>query len=107
MSVANKIGRGLGTVGALAVEGVVRAAYFSGEFATEVATAAEEGFVEKRIELLDRREALIAEHKAKVEARKAAHQAKLAAPVVMKPEPVAEPVAEPVPVKRGRKVAVS
>lgn len=95
MSVGNKIGRALGTIGALAVEGTVRGAQGAGRFGQDVVAGTEAGFAEKRVELLRTRTEGEARRKLMLENLRAAHQATLAAagtgygetPVVETPNP--------------------
>lgn len=84
MSFGIKVGRAVGVIGALAVEGAVRGATGLGGFAQDVATGAELGYTEKHAELLLTRAAKEAERKAKI----AAYAAQLASktePVVTAP----------------------
>lgn len=81
------LGRGLGSLGALAVEGAVRGAAGLGQFGADVAEGAQAGYDEKHAALLISREAGIAKRKATLEALKLAHIA------AMNPAPVAAPIA--------------
>mgnify|MGYP003402638527 CR=1 FL=1 len=93
------LGRGLGKIGALAVEGAVRGAYASGQFATDVAEGAQQGYDERHAQLLISR---AAKRDAALKARnalKVQHDAAMASTNMVV-------VSEPVVVKRG-KVALS
>lgn len=94
MSLGNKIGRGLGVVGALAVEGAVRGATGLGQFGADVIDGAETGYAEKHAALLVSRAEADARKAAAIAARKAAHVAAL------NPQPM---VAAPQPAKRAVK----
>lgn len=92
MSFGNKLGRGLGIVGALAAEGAVRGAEGLGQFGADVVDGAQRGYEEKHAALLITREQQRAEMKAKREALAAAHVA------AMNPGPMVA-VATPVKAK--------
>lgn len=93
------IGRGIGKLGALAVEGAVRGAYASGQFATDVAEGAQQGYDERHAQLLISRAAKRAAALKQREALKLQHDAAMASANMVV-------VSEPVVVKRG-KVALS
>ena len=89
------IGRGIGKLGALAVEGAVRGAYASGQFATDVAEGAQQGYDERHAQLLITR---AQKRAAALEARnalKVQHDAAMASTNMVV-------ASEPVVVKRGR-----
>lgn len=89
------IGRGIGKLGALAVEGAVRGAYASGQFATDVAEGAQQGYDERHAQLLiSRAQKRDAALKAR-EALKVQHDAAMASATMVV-------ASEPVVVKRGR-----
>lgn len=75
MSFGNKLGRGLGVIGALAVEGAVRGAEGLGQFGSDVVDGAQRGYDEKHAALLITREQQRVAMKAKREALAAAHVA--------------------------------
>ena len=60
MSFGNKVGRALGTAGALIVEGSVRGAQGLGSFGADVVAGAEQGYTLKSVALKAQREANIA-----------------------------------------------
>lgn len=93
------IGRGIGKLGALAVEGAVRGAYASGQFATDVAEGAQQGYDERHAQLLISRAAKRDAALKQREALKLQHDAAMASANMVV-------VSEPVVVKRG-KVALS
>lgn len=92
MSFGNKLGRGLGIVGALAVEGAVRGAEGLGQFGADVVDGAQRGYEEKHAALLITREQQRVRLAAERAARIAAHQA------AMNPGPMVA-VATPVKAK--------
>lgn len=94
MTFGTKVGRAIGVVGALAVEGTVRGATGLGRFGQDVVAGAEAGYTERSAQLRITREA-------KTAARNAALAA-LAAPVAM---PMAPATVEPAPVARRRRAA--
>lgn len=98
MSFGNKVGRVLGTAGALIVEGSVRGATGLGQFGADLVEGTEQGYAEKHAALLVSREAARIATEKRRAAALAAHTAALAA------KPEADPA--PVVVKRG-KVALS
>jgi hypothetical protein len=57
MTVASKLGRGIGTAAAYTVHGAIRAAVGAGSFTAEVAHSAELGYTEQSAMLKARREA--------------------------------------------------
>lgn len=79
MSFGIKLGRGLGVVGALAVEGAVRGASGLGQFGADVVTGAEAGYAERHAQLLVTREAAAVARKQALAAAIAASQSNLAA----------------------------
>lgn len=79
MSFGIKVGRAIGVVGALAVEGVVRGATATGGFAVDVMEGAEVGYAEKHAALLVTRAEGEARRKALLEAKRAEHKARMAA----------------------------
>ena len=89
------IGRGIGKLGALAVEGAVRGAYASGQFATDVAEGAQQGYDERHAQLLISRAAKRDAALKQREALKVAHTAAMSATDMVV-------VSEPVVVKRGK-----
>lgn len=89
------LGRGLGKIGALAVEGAVRGAYASGQFATDVAEGAQQGYDERHAQLLISRAAKRDAALKQREALKVAHTAAMSATDMVV-------VSEPVVVKRGK-----
>lgn len=93
------IGRGIGKLGALAVEGAVRGAYASGQFAQDVAEGAQQGYDERHAQLLISRAAKRDAALKQREALKLQHDAAVASANMVV-------VSEPVVVKRG-KVALS
>lgn len=87
MSFGNKLGRGLGVIGALAVEGAVRGATGLGQFGSDVVDGAQTGYDEKHAALLITRAQRVAEMKAKRDALVAAHIAAMnPGPMVAAPE---------------------
>lgn len=89
------IGRGIGKLGALAVEGAVRGAYASGQFATDVAEGAQQGYDERHAQLLISRAAKRDAALKAREALKVQHTAAMTATTMVV-------AAEPVVVKRGK-----
>ena len=89
MSLASSLGRGIGRVGAYAVEGVVRGAAYSGDFATELVANVELGYAEQHAALLVTRAQQDAVRKERIAARKA----ELAVTQAANPAPVPVPVA--------------
>lgn len=89
------LGRGLGKIGALAVEGAVRGAYASGQFATDVAEGAQQGYDERHAQLLISRAAKRDAALKQREALKVAHTAAMSATDMVV-------ASEPVVVKRGK-----
>ena len=89
------IGRGIGKLGALAVEGAVRGAYASGQFAQDVSEGAQQGYAERHAQLLITRAAKRDEALKAREALKVAHTAAMASTDMVV-------ASEPVVVKRGR-----
>lgn len=89
------IGRGIGKLGALAVEGAVRGAYASGQFATDVAEGAQQGYDERHAQLLISRAAKRDAALKQREALKLQHDAAMASANMVV-------VSEPVVVKRGK-----
>jgi hypothetical protein len=88
MSFGNKLGRGLGVIGALAVEGAVRGATGLGQFGSDVVDGAQTGYDEKHAALLITRAAREAKIKALMEERRVAAQVAMNAltmPVVAEP----------------------
>lgn len=95
MSFGNKLGRGIGSLGALALEGAVRGASAAGQFGADVAEGAQQGYEEKHAQLLVTRAAAKASREAKLLALRQAHAA-AQNPAVM------AVAAEPVVTKRGK-----
>lgn len=95
MSFGNTLGRGIGKLGALAVEGTVRGATGLGQFGADVVEGAQQGYDEKHAALLITRAQGEADRVARIAAKKAAHVA------AMNAAPMAVAV-EPVVVKRGK-----
>jgi hypothetical protein len=91
MSLGNKLGRSIGVLGALAVEGAVRGATGLGQFGSDVIDGAELGYTEKHAALLITREQAKADRDARIAAAQAEHK------VAMKPVTAG---------KRGAKAAV-
>lgn len=89
------IGRGIGKLGALAVEGAVRGAYASGQFATDVAEGAQQGYDERHAQLLISRAAKRDAALKAREALKVQHDTAMASANMVV-------VVEPVVVKRGK-----
>lgn len=88
MSFGNKLGRGIGILGALAVEGAVRGATGLGQFGADVVDGAQAGYDEKHAALLVTREANRIAALKRNEERKAAHLAAMqAAPMAIAVEP--------------------
>lgn len=79
------IGRGIGRLGAYALEGAVRSAQGAGRFGADIVTGAETGYAEQREVLLTSRAKLALDR----EAKKAAYLAALTAPAVETVAPVA------------------
>ena len=77
MSFGNKVGRALGTVGALVVEGSVRGATSLGQFGADVVEGTEQGYAEKHAALLLSRAAAEERRKAFMKAKQAEHAAAL------------------------------
>jgi hypothetical protein len=77
-SFGNKLGRGIGVLGALAVEGTVRGATGLGAFGADVVNGAEVGYAEKHAALLVTRAAAAKARDARIVAAKAAHLAAMA-----------------------------
>jgi len=73
MSIGIKLGRALGAVGALAVEGAVRGAAATGGFAVDVMEGAELGYAEKHAQLLITRAAADERRRALLAAKRAEH----------------------------------
>lgn len=73
------IGRGIGKLGALAVEGAVRGAYASGQFAQDVSEGAQQGYAERHAQLLITRAQKRDEALKAREALKVAHTAAMTA----------------------------
>jgi hypothetical protein len=73
------LGRGIGKLGALAVEGAVRGAYASGQFAQDVAEGAQQGYAERHAQLLITREQKRVEAQKAREALKLQHSAAMTA----------------------------
>lgn len=94
MSFGTKVGRAIGSAGALFVEGAVRGGNGLGRFATDVVDGVEVGYAEKHAALLVTRAQKDAARKDRLEAAKAAHALTMSAP--------AAPVA---PTKRAMKAA--
>lgn len=69
------LGRGIGKLGALAVEGAVRGAYNAGQFGADVVEGTQQGYAERHAQLLITREQKRAEALAAREALKVAHSA--------------------------------
>ena len=90
MSFGNKVGRGIGALGAFAVEGAVRGATGLGSFGSDLVDGVEEGYTEKSAALLMSREARAAKLKAAKDAAIAARSAPI----------------EAAPAKRGKTAAV-
>lgn len=86
MSFGITLGRAAGKLGALAVEGSVRAAQGAGKFGADIVEGAESGFEEKRAELLLSRAKRDAAYAEAARIRKDAREN--AAPMVAAPEPV-------------------
>ena len=91
MSIGHKVGRAIGVVGALAVEGTVRGAMAAGQFGADALEGAEAGYTERSAQLLASRELKLAKAKAARKALVAQHQLALAA-VTATETPVASPV---------------
>lgn len=83
-SFGHKLGRGLGVVGALALEGAVRGATGLGQFGADVVDGAELGYAERHAQLLVTRE------EKRVAALAAREALKLQHAVVMTPAPMAK-----------------
>ena len=95
MSLGNKLGRGIGTLGAFAVEGAVRGASAAGQFGADVVEGASQGYTEKHAALLVTRAQQKVAREAALKALRDAHTAaQLPAPMAV--------AAEPVVTKRGR-----
>lgn len=94
MSFGNKLGRGIGTLGAFALEGAVRGASAAGQFGSDVIEGAQQGYDEKHAVLLVNRAQQKVAREAALLALRTAHN------VAQNPAVMAV-VAEPV-VKRGR-----
>lgn len=73
MSFGNKLGRGLGTLGALAVEGAVRGASAAGQFGADVVEGTQQGYEEKHAALQITRAQAKAQREAGLAALRAAH----------------------------------
>ena len=71
-TIGTVLGRGVGKLGALAVEGVVRGAQGAGRFGEDFIAGAEDGYTTKAAALLVTREAKLAEHAKRIEAHKLA-----------------------------------
>lgn len=89
------LGRGLGKIGALAVEGAVRGAYNAGQFGADVVEGTQQGYAERHAQLLISRAAKRDAALKQREALKVAHTAAMSATDMAA-------VAEPVVVKRGK-----
>lgn len=90
MSIGNKFGRALGSLGAYAVEGAVRGANAAGQFGKDALEGAETGYADKHAELLVSRAAGIARRDAMLATRRAELQAQHAAVMATAPDaPVA------------------
>lgn len=77
MSLGNKLGRSLGVLGALAVEGAVRGATGLGQFGSDVVDGAEVGYAEKHAALLVTREQAKADRDARIKLAQAEHKVAL------------------------------
>lgn len=95
-SIGIKLGRGLGKVGALAVEGVFLTATSAGKFGADVVTGVETGYAEKREQLVERRIASAKKRSADLAEALAAHKLAM--------EPAVEP-ATPAPAMKFAKRA--
>ena len=73
MSFGNTLGRGIGKLGALAVEGAVRGATGLGQFGADVVEGAQQGYDEKHAALLISREQAKVAREAKLKALRDAH----------------------------------
>lgn len=80
-SFGHKLGRGLGNLGAFAVDVSIRGATGLGQFGEDVAAGATEAYVESSAEREARREANKAAQAVQRAALVAAHKAKMEAPV--------------------------
>lgn len=101
MSIGNKFGRALGSLGAYAVEGAVRGANAAGQFGKDALEGAETGYADKHAELLVSRAAGIARRDAMLAARRAELQAQHAAVMATAPDAPVVVVAK----KRAAKAA--
>lgn len=101
MSLGNKFGRALGSLGAYAVEGAVRGANAAGQFGKDALEGAETGYADKHAELLVSRAAGIARRDAMLAARRAELQAQHAAVMATAPDAPVVVVAK----KRAAKAA--
>ena len=80
MSIGHKLGRAIGTLGALAVEGSVRGATGLGKFGEDVLAGTTEGYEEKAAALLAQRLINIAAREERIAALRLAHAAAMEAP---------------------------
>lgn len=88
MSFGNTLGRGIGKLGALAVEGTVRGATGLGQFGADVVEGAQQGYDEKHAALLISREQAKLAREAKLKALRDAHTlAQNPAPMVAVAQP--------------------
>lgn len=101
MSIGNKFGRALGSLGAYAVEGAVRGANAAGQFGKDALEGAETGYADKHAELLVSRAAGIARRDAMLAAKRAELQAQHAAVMATAPDAPVVVVAK----KRAAKAA--
>lgn len=101
MSIGNKFGRALGSLGAYAVEGAVRGANAAGQFGKDALEGAETGYADKHAELLVSRAAGIARRDAMLAARRAELQAQHKAVMAASPDAPVVVVAK----KRAAKAA--
>lgn len=96
MSIGSKFGRAVGIAGALVVEGAVRTATAAGQFGEDALKGAEDGFAEKRVELLASRAVAAEAAKARREEALRQHKAAMAA---------APDAPKPIAAKRAAKAA--
>ena len=87
-SIGIKLGRGLGKIGALAVEGAFLTATSAGKFGADVVTGVETGYVETREQLVERRIASAKKRSEDLAAALAMHKLAMEpAPTVSTPAP--------------------
>ena len=92
MSIGIKLGKSIGVLGALAVEGAVRGATGLGAFGSDLIDGAELGYTEKHAALLITRAEAEAKRNERIAAAQATHK------LAMQPQPETTPVV----VKRGK-----